>query len=187
MGIDAPVEVSRHRQDMGGAQYQHRTKFCISVRQAMAVIGICSVCWLHCDYQGKSGCKHWYLPSANVIVTSAGDLNTDCPQLVPLLGMDLAEFFLQRAHDWLLPDMEVMIGLWIAIKLSTCGIKEVLGWEWELWKCRGIRCGVGQWKSGYTVDVIVLPYKNHIQCPTSLFLQLSSLNHHACLQFHHHC
>jgi hypothetical protein len=103
------------------------------------------------------------------------------------LGMNLAEFFLQRAHDWLLPDMEVMIGLWIAIKLWTCGIKEALGWGWELWECRGIRHGVGQWKDGHTVDVIVLPYKNPIECPTSLFLPLSSLNHHAYLQFHHHC
>jgi hypothetical protein len=29
----------------------------------------------------------------------------------------------------------------------------------EVWKHGGIRCGVGQWKSGHAVDVIALPYK----------------------------
>jgi hypothetical protein len=57
----------------------------------------------------------------------------------------------------------------------------------EVWKRRGIRRGVGQWKSGHVVDEIALPYKNPMRSPTSLFLKLSSFFHHVYLQFHHCC
>jgi hypothetical protein len=38
----------------------------------------------------------------------------------------------------------------------------------------GGKCGsMGEWKRGHAVDMIALPYKNLIESPTSLFLQLS--------------